>query len=644
MIGKVVAKRSETRSSFARLADYIRSNKNQVERVEWVRVSQCENSDPKWAIREIEGTQKLNVRATGDKTYHLLLSFAAGERPSDDALRAIEDRVVAALGFSEHQRISAVHNDTDNLHIHIAINKVHPTRLSMHSPLRDFQTIASTCAQLEREFGLVVTNHEKQQTAAQGRAKDMEAIRGEESLIGFLRRECAPQLAAATSWADVHRIVGQHGVQLKLRGAGLAFLADNGVATRASSVDRALSIKSLQDRLGTYEEAAERVGRVAGRGYDRGPAGHYVQRQALYRQYQEDRVLRREAQSRHLTTSRADVRKEIEAAKKRANRSRRWLRAVGPKGVMGRIMRHQINRTLDREIRAALDRARQQRQVIYKHAAAPAWQDWLRSQAAAGNVEALAALRSRTARSAYSGAGIGVDAAVPPRPHVPHRGERTSHVSASGTVWRAVNAGVKVRDDGQRLRLRESVDDQELASTIRVAIAGYGLKLDVQGTEEFRKRVVRLTQSIDRRVRFTDARLEAHRATLPRSGFDERSQRSYFARAGAVFGFGSAVADVLGFGRGAVPTFADTRKPADRSAPQAPDRVHAVPDRDLVRDAQPSGVPLPPAVPNSVEPVRPARNPVVRRDDSGGAGAGGRSGGAGVSGTPAARPPRRPRR
>ncbi|MGF2043786.1 relaxase/mobilization nuclease domain-containing protein, partial [Staphylococcus aureus] len=28
----------------------------------------------------------------------------------------MEDRICAGLGFAEHQRVSAVHHDTDNLH------------------------------------------------------------------------------------------------------------------------------------------------------------------------------------------------------------------------------------------------------------------------------------------------------------------------------------------------------------------------------------------------------------------------------------------------------------------------------------------------------------------------------------------------
>ncbi len=55
-----------------------------------------------------------------------MVSFREGERPTREQLADIEDRLCGALGFAEHQRVSAVHQNTDNWHMHIAINKVHP--------------------------------------------------------------------------------------------------------------------------------------------------------------------------------------------------------------------------------------------------------------------------------------------------------------------------------------------------------------------------------------------------------------------------------------------------------------------------------------------------------------------------------------
>ncbi len=113
------------------------------ERVGEIHVTNCHSSEVNWAIHEIEATQALNLRAQGDRTYHLLISFPAGEVPSNEVLKDIEDRICASIGYGAHQRISVVHYDTDNFHIHVGINKIHPTRYTLHELLGTANRIGS---------------------------------------------------------------------------------------------------------------------------------------------------------------------------------------------------------------------------------------------------------------------------------------------------------------------------------------------------------------------------------------------------------------------------------------------------------------------------------------------------------------------
>ncbi|WP_164730111.1 relaxase/mobilization nuclease domain-containing protein, partial [Rhodomicrobium lacus] len=81
-------------------------------RVGGIRITNCGTDEPDWALSDIIATQKRNTRASADKTYHLVVSFADNERPSDEVLEKIEERLVAAIGLEAHQRMSAVHIDT----------------------------------------------------------------------------------------------------------------------------------------------------------------------------------------------------------------------------------------------------------------------------------------------------------------------------------------------------------------------------------------------------------------------------------------------------------------------------------------------------------------------------------------------------
>jgi Relaxase/Mobilisation nuclease domain len=67
------------------------------------------------------------------------MSLRAGENPDAKTLRVIEERFCKELGYAEHQRISVIHHDTDNVHIHVAINKIHPKTLTLHDPVRDYK-------------------------------------------------------------------------------------------------------------------------------------------------------------------------------------------------------------------------------------------------------------------------------------------------------------------------------------------------------------------------------------------------------------------------------------------------------------------------------------------------------------------------
>jgi hypothetical protein len=180
MIAKRIARRAATSSparlvrymvaaqggiepeSWARTADYILASKGtttQGEKVASSRVTNCGTDDPGDATVLIQATQARNKRSQTDKTYHLVFAFPPGERPPLAVLHQIEDALCEVLGYADHQRISAVHIDTEHLHVHVAINKVHPSGLQNIEPFYDKQRLMEACERLEIQHGLTRTNH-----------------------------------------------------------------------------------------------------------------------------------------------------------------------------------------------------------------------------------------------------------------------------------------------------------------------------------------------------------------------------------------------------------------------------------------------------------------------------------------------------
>ncbi|MDR8093139.1 AAA family ATPase [Burkholderia gladioli] len=257
MISKRIHMEQAKKSNFAELADYITNDQGKQERVADVRVTNCQNQDLEWAKREILAVQMQNMRVKSDKTYHLLISFAPGEVPPLDVLHQIEDRLCASIGYAEHQRISAVHNDTDCLHIHVAINKIHPTRLTIHEPHRDYQIRDAMCAKLEKEFGLQRIERKGRggKTGSEAKADDMEKIAGVESMLGWIKRGCMPQMQAAQSWSEMHAVMAANGLHMRIQANGLIVQNDEGITVKASSIARDLSKPKLEARLGAFVPA-----------------------------------------------------------------------------------------------------------------------------------------------------------------------------------------------------------------------------------------------------------------------------------------------------------------------------------------------------------------------------------------------------
>ena len=85
MIAKHIPMKSARRSSFRELVAYITHAKDKAVRIGEVRVTNCHQQDAQDAVLEVLATQLQNQRACSDKTYHLLISFPAGESPSAEA-------------------------------------------------------------------------------------------------------------------------------------------------------------------------------------------------------------------------------------------------------------------------------------------------------------------------------------------------------------------------------------------------------------------------------------------------------------------------------------------------------------------------------------------------------------------------------
>ncbi|MBV6831326.1 TraI/MobA(P) family conjugative relaxase [Xanthomonas euvesicatoria] len=522
MIAKHVSMRSLGKSDFAGLVNYITDAQSKDHRLGQVQITNCDAVSVQDAITEVLATQHANTRAKGDKTYHLIVSFRAGEQPSADTLRAIEERICAGLGYGEHQRVSAVHNDTDNLHIHIAINKIHPTRRTMHEPYYSHRALAELCTALERDYGLERDNHEPRQRGAEGRAADMERHAGVESLVGWIKRECLEEIKGAQSWQELHQVMRDNGLELRERANGLVIEAGDGTMVKASTLARDLSKPKLEARLGPFEASPERQTRTkAKRQYQKEPIRLRVNTVELYARYKAEQQTLTVTRGQALGQARQRKDRLVEAAKRSGRLRRAAIKLIGNGRANKKLLYAQASKALRDEIQAINKQYQQDRQALYDSHSRRTWADWLKKEATHGNAEALAALRAREAAQGLQGNTIqGRGDARPGQAPV------TDNITKKGTI--IFRAGLTaVRDDGDKLQVSREATRDGLQEALRLAMERYGSRITVNGTTQFQAQIIRAAVDSQLPITFADPALESRRlALLKKENTHERTDRT----------------------------------------------------------------------------------------------------------------------
>jgi len=509
MIAKRIDMRTASKSRATRLTEYVMNEVGRAGRVGDVFIANCHSDDPQIAAKEIEVCQAKNTRAKADKTYHLLLSFPDGERPDAEQMRSMADAAAKALGYAEHQRIVVVHDDTDNLHMHLIINKIHPERLTIHTPRRDFKILAELCANLERDNSLQPTNHHPNRSATEAKARDMEAHSGAESFLSYARKKATPLLCVAQSWKQLHSALAEVGISLRLKGNGLVMVDRAGaIAVKASAVARGLSKAKLEKRLGVFvpldiSPAIDTLhappAKTASSTYQKPPlAGS----ESLYQQYQRGKETARKERKAQLAAIWGDQKRIMRRVA--ASAKSRLPKAVA--SHLKRKLRLQARasaRAVIADVRRTMARKREEIKSRHKPLG---YIEWLKREAERGNIPAIYALRKR-------------GAAAPALINITARdlhdtkivAAKIAHVTGRGTLFYRVGQDV-FRDNGSHISLKRDVGDAGIQSALRIAMAKFnGQPLTVNGSDEFKERCVEVAAKERLSITFSDSHMEQER-------------------------------------------------------------------------------------------------------------------------------------
>lgn len=296
---------------------------------------------PEDAVLEMQLTAKANTnkKLTGSRFVHLMVSLRGREHLTQEKWQELSRDLLKSLDLASHQAYGVVHRDTDNEHLHLVINRIHPETLKAAKLSFLHRKLQNICTELEQKFQLQTDNHQQVNTPEERRAKDIEVKTGQESFYSYLL-PLKDRLLEAASWREFHQILATCGVKAESTGRGMVFATERDgtkFVLKASSLDRRLSLAKCESRLGrfTVPEGLDEVEQLAR--YEQLPVTFNTEdddqkeeKDRLFRLYKEEKAKSLKERSFILSQLRSEKRSELKKLNLERSRYSRALKIVYP--------------------------------------------------------------------------------------------------------------------------------------------------------------------------------------------------------------------------------------------------------------------------------------------------------------------------
>ena len=279
MVVKKVVNPNKSASKAVRiqaLAQYIHTpqTENETEKCLYWRARGFLSDTLNGQIAEMRALAQDAVRSR-DPVVHYVLSWREGEHPSHAQVEEAMDLLTGEMQVTEHQALYGLHGDTDNVHLHAMVNRVHPETLAVVKINRgfDLEALHRAGARIEHAQGWRAERHARYRVNGQGEVErspsadapraarptqsqiDAELRTGEKSAARLAIETGGPLIEGARSWEALHGALGALGMRYAPTGSG-ATVQVGEVFVKASTVSRNATLARLEARLGPYEPAA----------------------------------------------------------------------------------------------------------------------------------------------------------------------------------------------------------------------------------------------------------------------------------------------------------------------------------------------------------------------------------------------------
>ena len=264
MIGKIPDKRSDGKSSFKALISYCMTQ----DPVKAAHIGFQHVLSPKTAATEMEALATENRRCK-DPVFHLILSWREMENPSNSQADEAVGIAFRELGLENCQALWILQRDTENPHVHVVVNRIHPDTHKAITPANGwtYKAVEKAMRMIElaqgweieqngfftvTEDGEIVEKSKSGKRSISQNAKDSEVHTAIKSAERVAQEIAAPIIRTAQNWHDLHKNLAVQGIAFEKKGSG-AILWVGDKAVKASTAGRDISLSKLCERLGAYE-------------------------------------------------------------------------------------------------------------------------------------------------------------------------------------------------------------------------------------------------------------------------------------------------------------------------------------------------------------------------------------------------------
>lgn len=478
------------------------------------------------------------ARSRIDPVYHFILSWPNCGEPPWPEMVAAATLAIESMSLAEHQYVIAAHHNTDQIHLHVSVNLIHPATLSPASMSNDWARLHYASRLVELTFNWPRDRGAYEIIEIMGRPhitrrpklfdqfrlmRSKGAILAENWTGDSFQRHIADTVGASvgdyllladSTWGGLHDLLAGRGLGIKpWNGGGIIFnIADpknHCHHAKCSHLGGNISWTTLIKQLGDYEDPGESA-RAA-------PPTPNLMLSDLYTQWRSAHgleALQRRRSTFGIGTRLAEAgRAELEATCKVKSKARA-LRRDAQAELMGDdrelalmatkvFEAHQISAA---RIAAAMARGRISR--AQSQGRLTGFLPWLQARAEMGDAAAsdmLRAMKTRAAKGNNIGKGCVIAAATPALDDTPlirsitTPAEVTSHRHMDGALEYRLPGRCIFIDRGSTIEISD-LSQESLQILLDIARVKWPRGIEVRGPELFKARVAVIASEIQLKV------------------------------------------------------------------------------------------------------------------------------------------------